>query len=169
MYAPGVKVGATAQIGLPENPEKVYAAKVVRIAGGLDAMTRTLQVEINLPNDQAHLLPGAYATVTLSLLNTHEKRLTLPTNSLLFRPDGVYVVLVQNEHAHLALVQLGSDLGARVEIVAGVEPEDQVVINPPDSILDGQSLLAQAWKTPATAVTPASAAHSPAQSPAKGG
>jgi membrane fusion protein, multidrug efflux system len=167
MYAQGVKVGAAAGVRLTELPGQVFEAKVVRASGGIDPVTRTLQVEVDLPNNKGLLMSGAYATVSLTLTSPASQMLTVPNNALLFRPEGVFVVVVQDDTSHLKPVKLGRDLGTRIQIVEGLDAQDQVVINPPDAILDGQALVATAWKDPKAATAAAvgaSAAASAASS-----
>lgn len=160
-YAPQVKVGSEAKITLVEIPGKVFMGKVVRTAGAIDATTRTMQVEINLPNADGKLLPGAYAEVELKTAQTATPKITIPNNALLFRPEGTMVAVVQADgKVHLQKVSLGRDLGTQIELTDGVAPQDHVVINPPDSLYDGAPVVATVLAPPKSKGTPAPAAGS---------
>ena len=141
--SPHLKAGIAATITLSELPGERFTGKVVRTAGAIDPVTRTLQVEVNLPNHDGRLLPGAYVEVALQVDAATRSILTVPNNSLLFRAEGTLVATV-SEHGtvHLQKVSLGRDLGARIELLAGVTPTDRVIINPSDSLADGDSVVA---------------------------
>ncbi len=136
-YARSVAEGQNAEIILPDQPGKKYPAKVVRTAGSMDAASRTLLTELEVDNAKGELLAGSYAQVRLSD-SSADASLTVPSNTLLFRPDGPVVAAVLDGH-HITLkhVKLGRDFGASVETLDGVEAHDRIVINPPDSMVDG--------------------------------
>ena len=111
----------------------------MRTAGAIDPATRTLQIEIRVPNAERSLLPGAYVDVALKLKSDGE--LVLPTNTLLFSAAGSKVAIVQPDgKVRLQIVTLGTDYGHEVQIKTGLKPDDKVITNPPDSISDGQSV-----------------------------
>jgi RND family efflux transporter MFP subunit len=150
MFSPSVKTGDAAEVRLAEMPGKVFEGKVVRMATAIDPVSRTMQVEINLANDKQVLMPGSYVTVTLKIKGSSSLTLTVPNNALLFRPEGVYVAAVADEKIKLKPVKLGRDLGQSIQIIEGITEQDQVVINPPDAVLDGAPVVATAYeKAPA--------------------
>jgi RND family efflux transporter MFP subunit len=139
-YSQGVKVGqASADIVLAEFPGRRFAGKLVRTANAINATTRTLLVEIDVPNPSDTLLSGSYAEVHLKVPSQNSTYL-LPVSSLLFRTDKLQVGVVKEGKVTIADVTPGRDLGAEIEIVAGLRPDDQVVVNPPDSLVSGQEV-----------------------------
>jgi RND family efflux transporter MFP subunit len=142
-YAPSVKVGQKAYLELPEVPGRKFEGKVVRTADAIDPATRTLLTEVDVPNRDHKLMPGAFAHVHFAV-PVKAERLTVPTNALLFRPDGARAAVVGADHKiHLKAVQIGRDFGTKVEILGGLSPEDQVVVDPSDSLEDGLSVKAK--------------------------
>jgi len=137
VYAAQIKTGDTVTVTLAERAGEKYRGTVARTARAIDAVTRTMQVEIRVPNPSDALITGSYVQVTLPI-NVDVKALVVPTNVLLFRPDGTRVALVDGAgHVHLTLVKLGTDFGSTVEILSGLNASDQVVLNPADSLADG--------------------------------
>lgn len=111
-------------------------AKVVRTSGAIDTASRTLLVELELPNPGRRLLPGSFAQARFADSN-HNAPLTVPSNALMFRTDGATVAKVDgSNHVKLTRVVQGRDFGPVVEILSGVSASDRLVINPPDSIVD---------------------------------
>jgi RND family efflux transporter MFP subunit len=138
-----VHAGQAVVVTQSELPGRNFPGVVRRTAGAIDPATRTLQIEIGLPNAQGELLPGAFVSVGLALGENH--RLLAPSNSLILRAEGPRVALVDDGgHVHLQGVQLGRDLGQSIEVLGGLKPGDRVVLNPPDAIADGQSVVVQA-------------------------
>jgi RND family efflux transporter MFP subunit len=134
-----VHVGESVDILRPEAPDKPSVGRIVRTAGAIDPATRMLQVEIQVANVGYALLPGAYVDVALTLKS--DGGLILPTNALLFGAAGSRVAVIQPDNKiKLQAVTLGIDYGRDVEIKKGLKPEDKVVMNPPDSIRDGQQV-----------------------------
>lgn len=140
--APRIKVGSDAVVTLSELPGQSFTGKVVRTAGAIDPATRTLQVEINLPNAEGKLLPGSYVQVALQTAAADKPTLTVPNNALLFRPEGTLVATVTDGKVHLQKVTLGRDLGVRIEILNGLKPSDKLIVNPPDSLAEGDAVEA---------------------------
>jgi RND family efflux transporter MFP subunit len=138
-YSRGIKVGMTADLTLAEFPDRKFQGKVVRTADDISVTTRTLLIEIDVDNPAGTLLTGSYAEVHLKV-PTANSTFLLPVNTLLFRTEGLRVGVVQNGKVELAAVTPGHDFGDQIEIVSGVKPNDQIIINPPDSIVPGQEV-----------------------------
>ena len=136
-FAGAIAVGQSAEVTLNGHTGRSVRAKVVRTAGVLDATSRTLLTELELPNSDHSILPGSYAQVRF-IEAINEVALTIPANTLLFRPEGPSVGVVKGDgEVELRAVVLGRDLGARVEIISGVGLQDRLVLNPPDSLIAG--------------------------------
>ena len=101
--------------------------------------TRTLLIEIDVDNPAGTLLTGSYAEVHLAV-PTHASTFLLPVNALIFRSEGLHVATVKSGKVDLVAVTPGHDFGSQIEIVSGLNAEDQVIINPPDSIVSGQQV-----------------------------
>ena len=135
-----VPVGATARVQIPEQPGAHYTGKVVRDSGALDAQTRALRVELLVTDPSGKLLPGTYVQAAFDI-PAAEGTYRLPVSTLIFRGQGAQVaVLSADNHIALRKVQMGRDFGTEYEIVAGVNASENVVLNPPDSLLDGQAV-----------------------------
>lgn len=142
-HARSVTVGQKADLTLTEIPGRKFPATIVRTAGAVDAASRTLLTELQVDNDKGEILAGSYAQVRLPDLRP-EPVVTLPSNTLVFRPEGVVVAVVADQHVHFRPISIGRDFGSVVEILSGVGPQDQVVVNPSDSLLDGAEVRAVA-------------------------
>jgi RND family efflux transporter MFP subunit len=138
-YSQGIKVGMTADLSLAEFPGRKFQGKLVRTAEAINMTTRTLLIEIEVDNPTGTLLTGSYAEVHLKVA-THASTLLLPVNTLLFRSEGLRAGVVKDGKVALAAVTPGRDFGNQIEIVSGLKPEDQVIINPPDSLVSGQQV-----------------------------
>jgi RND family efflux transporter MFP subunit len=138
-YSQGIKAGMTADLSLAEFPDRKFQGKLVRTASAINVTTRTLLVEIEVDNFSGTLLTGSYAEVHLKI-PTQASTLLLPVNALLFRTEGLRVGVVKDGKVVLAAVTPGRDFGNQIEIVSGLKPNDQVIINPPDSIVSGQQV-----------------------------
>jgi RND family efflux transporter MFP subunit len=138
-YSRGIKVGMTADLSLAEFPDRKFQGKVVRTADAINVTTRTLLIEIDVDNPTGTLLTGSYAEVHLAV-PTQASTFLIPVNTLLFRTEGLRVGVVQDGKAVLTTVTPGHDFGDQIEIVSGLKAEDQVIINPPDSIVSGQEV-----------------------------
>jgi RND family efflux transporter MFP subunit len=136
-YSQGTKVGMTADLSLAEFPGRKFQGKLVRTAEAINMTTRTLLIEIDVNNPAGELLTGSYAEVHLKV-PTQASTLLLPVNTLIFRSQGLRVGVVKDGKVELAAVTPGRDSGNQIEIVSGIKPDDQVIINPPDSIVSGQ-------------------------------
>jgi RND family efflux transporter MFP subunit len=138
-YSQAIKPGMTADLSLAEFPGRKFQGKVVRTAEAINVTTRTLLVEVDVDNPSGTLLTGSYAEVHLAV-PTQASTFLIPVNTLIFRSEGLHVATVKGGKVALASVTPGRDFGNEIEIVAGLKPDDQVVINPPDSIVSGQAV-----------------------------
>jgi RND family efflux transporter MFP subunit len=137
VYAHEIKVGAPVTVTLAERVGEQYRGTIARTARAIDTATRTMQVEIRVPNPTGALITGSYVQVTLPI-DADAHALVVPTNVLLFRPEGTRIALVDPAgRVHLTLVQLGTDFGTRVEVLSGLAPTDRIIVNPADSLADG--------------------------------
>ena len=138
-YSRGVKVGMTADLSLAEFPARKFQGKLVRTADAINLTTRTLLIEIDVDNPTGTLLTGSYAEVHLAV-PTQGSDFLIPVNTLLFRSEGLRVGIVRDGKVVIAPVTPGHDFGNEIEIVAGLKADDQVIVNPPDSIVQGQQV-----------------------------
>lgn len=135
-----IKVGAPAEVELEEMPGQKFVGKIARTADAIDPTTRTLLTEIDVPNKDGRLLPGAYAQVRFAIHSQHTS-VTVPVNTMLFRAEGPRVAVVMaNNTVQLRPINIGRDYGSSLEILNGVEPGDNVIVNPADSLEDGQKV-----------------------------
>jgi len=138
-YSQGIKVGMTADLNITEFPGRKFQGKLVRTANDINVTTRTLLIEIDVDNPTGTLLTGSYAEVHLAV-PTQASTFLLPVNTLIFRSEGLHVATVKDGKVVLTAVTPGHDFGNQIEIVAGLKANDQVIINPPDSIVSGQAV-----------------------------
>jgi RND family efflux transporter MFP subunit len=136
-YSQGIKTGMTAELALAEFPGRRFQGKLVRTADAINMTTRTLLIEIDVDNPTGTLLTGSYAEVHLKV-PTQASTYLLPVNALIFRSEGLQVGIVKDGKATLSPVTPGHDFGNKIEVVSGLKANDQVIINPPDSIVSGQ-------------------------------
>ena len=140
IYSPHVKSGLRADLALAEYPGRKFEGTVVRNSGAIDNVTRTLLVEIDVNNPTGELKPGGYIEVHLKLPSS-VATFTLPVNATIFKSAGMQVATVKDGKT-IALVPItpGRDFGTEMEILAGLNGGDSVVINPPDSLTDGETV-----------------------------
>jgi RND family efflux transporter MFP subunit len=138
-YSQGIKVGMTGDLSLAEFPARTFRGTLVRTADSINVTARTLLIEIDVDNPTGTLLTGSYAEVHLKVPE-HKSTLILPVNTLIFRSEGLRVGIVKDGKVVLVAVTPGHDFGDRIEIVSGLTPDDQVIVNPPDSIVSGQAV-----------------------------
>jgi RND family efflux transporter MFP subunit len=138
-YSQGINVGMTADLSLAEFPGRKFQGKLVRTAEAIAVTTRTLLIEIDVDNPTGTLLTGSYVEVHLKVPEL-KSTLILPVNTLIFRSEGLRVGIVKDGKVVLTAVTPGHDFGDRIEIVSGLTPDDQVIVNPPDSIVSGQAV-----------------------------
>jgi len=138
--APSIRRGMSAYIELREFPGQKFEGRVVRTADAIDPATRTLLTEIDVPNKDQHLLPGSYAQVHFAV-PVQTVRISVPVNALLFRAEGPRVAVVgTDQKVHLKPVIIGRDFGTKLEILGGINADDKIVVNPADSLEDGQQV-----------------------------
>src|SRR5438270_1266865 len=142
-FSQQVKPGTKALMDVTSLPNRHFAAAVTRTADAIDAISRTLTVELDIANPSGELLPGAYANVHFQLpLNAVP--LVLPSSTILFQAEGPQVgVLNSQGQVELRRVTLGHDFGDTIEILTGVRPADAVIANPPDSLTNGMHVAVQ--------------------------
>jgi RND family efflux transporter MFP subunit len=138
-YSQGVKTGMTADLSLAEFPGRKFEGKLVRTSDDINMTTRTLLIEVDVDNPAGTLLTGSYAEVHLAIPSQASTYL-LPVNTLIFRSEGLRVGIVKDGKVVLTAVTPGHDFGNEIEIVSGLKSDDQVIINPPDSIVSGQEV-----------------------------
>jgi RND family efflux transporter MFP subunit len=136
-YSSSTRPGLPATITLQEFPGRSFKGRLVRTSESIDAASRTLLVEVDVDNPTRELLPGAYAEVHFQVPNA-TRALILPVSALIFRSQGMQAGVVENGHAVLKDITIGRDFGNEVEIVAGLNPSDSVIVNPPDSLVSGE-------------------------------
>jgi RND family efflux transporter MFP subunit len=138
-YSQGIKAGMTADLALAEFPGRKFQGKLVRTADAINMTTRTLLIEVDVDNPTGTLLTGSYAEVHLKV-PTQASTYLLPVNTLIFRTEGLQVGIVKDGSVALTTVTPGHDFGNQIEIVAGLNASDQIIINPPDSVVSGQKV-----------------------------
>ena len=135
-YANAVSNGGSVTLTETDRPDESFKGILVRNSNAIDPRSRTLTAEADVDNSNGHLLPGAYVFVHLQLPgNSHS--VTLPSNALLFRAEGLRVAVIRQNHVVLAPISIGRDYGNTVEVTSGLTPQDAVVLDPPDSLAAG--------------------------------
>jgi RND family efflux transporter MFP subunit len=150
VYARQIKEGVAVTVTLADRVGEQYRGFIARTARAIDASTRTMQVEIRVPNPTGALIVGSYVQVTMPI-GVNPQALVVPTNVLLFRPEGPRVATVDSGgHVRLNPVKLGTDFGTSVEVLGGVGAGDRIIVNPADSLADGDlvTLVAPQAKAP---------------------
>ena len=139
-YAPAMHPGVEATITLQELPGQKFTAAVARTADAIDVTSRTLQTEVDVPNKDGRLLPGSFGEVHFRpRIDAH--KVTIPQNAMLFRREGAQVAVVGPDNkVELRHIGIGRDYGNTLEIVSGVTEDDRIIVNPSDSIEDGQKV-----------------------------
>ncbi len=140
IYAASIRPSLSATIELPSFPGQRFSGGVARTADAIDPGTRTLRTEIDVPNRDGRLFPGSYAQVHFGV-KVASVRMSVPVNALLFRAEGPRAVVVGGDgKAHLKPVVIGRDYGTDVEILGGLDPSEEIVLNPSDSLEEGQTV-----------------------------
>ena len=132
----GVKPGIEAVIRVPAMPNLTFHGQVARIADALQPGTRTLLTEVDVPNPDGALQPGVYCTVQLKIPR-QSPALIVPASAIIFNQNGMQVAVVESGVAHLRKIAITADYGTEVEINAGVQNGDQVILQPPVNLADG--------------------------------
>lgn len=135
----GVAPGVDADIRVPEIPGRTFAGKVTRTATALQPGSRTLLTEIDVPNPDGLLSPGIYCTVELSVPR-RTPSMMIPSDALVFDQNGLHVVVVRSGTVHFQQVSISRDFGTTVEVRDGVQPGDQVVLNPAVNLAEGSKV-----------------------------
>ena len=143
--AEAARDGAKEAVTFDEYPGQQFEGTVVRNSDSIDPQTRTLNVEVDIDNTSGKIMPGAYAFVHFNLSSqksasqrdAEAESLTVPANTLLFRAEGLRAAVVRDGKALLIPVQIGRDYGSTVEIISGLQPSDEVIVNPSDSLESG--------------------------------
>jgi RND family efflux transporter MFP subunit len=139
--------GARAALTLDEFPGETFQGTIVRNSDAIDLASRTLNVEVDVDNAQGRIRTGAYVFVHLKMPQSSHaatQSLTIPANTLLFRSEGLRVGVVRNGRAELVPITIGRDYGATVEVVTGLQPADQIIVNPSDSLTSGSPVRVSA-------------------------
>jgi RND family efflux transporter MFP subunit len=138
LYSHDTKPGMKADLTLPEMPGRRFTGTLVRTADALDPATRTLLVEVDVPNSSGLLFPGAYTEVHFAI-KSNVPTLIIPATSVIFRSEGLRVPVVVNGNCVRFLpITVGRDFGTTIEVVSGLPSDAVVVANPPDSLVDGE-------------------------------
>jgi RND family efflux transporter MFP subunit len=135
----GVKPGVEAVIRVPAMSNLTFHGKVARIAGALQPGTRTLLTEVDFPNSDGALQPGVYCTVELKVPR-QSPALIVPASAIIFNQNGMQVAVVENGVAHLHKIVITTDYGTEVEVNAGIKDGDQVILQPPVNLADGEKV-----------------------------
>lgn len=139
-YSHATTPGLKAELSLPELPGRRFPGSLVRTADALDPTTRTLLVEVDVNNTTGLLMPNAYTEVHFKVKGA-QSALTIPSACLLFRSEGIRLPIVKDENrAALVPVSLGRDFGATIEVLSGADENTAVIANPPDSLVDGETV-----------------------------
>ncbi len=139
IYAPFTRRGVKGSIELASLPGQAFKGEIERTADSIDPTTRTLRTEIDVPNPKSELFPGAFAQVHFAV-NVTTPRLSVPVNALLFRAEGTKAAVIHDGKVHLQPVVIGRDYGTDVEILGGLNADDTLVLNPSDSLEEGQAV-----------------------------
>ena len=135
----GVAPGVDAVVHVPELPDREFPGKVTRIADALQPGTRTLLTEIDIPNPDGALSPGIYCTIEFHIPRKTPS-LSVPADAIIFNHKGMQVAVVNDGKAEIRKVRVTRDLGTRVEVDTGIKAGDQVILNPPVTLVDGSKV-----------------------------
>jgi RND family efflux transporter MFP subunit len=137
IYQTSVRDGDHVSLTLDAFPGRTFTGTLARNSNSIDLTSRTLNVEVDLDNPNGQLLPGAYAFVHLKIPASNGA-MTVPANTLLFRSEGPRIGVVKNGHVHLTPITIGRDYGKSVEIISGITPQDALIVDPTDSLAEGE-------------------------------
>jgi RND family efflux transporter MFP subunit len=157
-----VRVGQTAELSLNERPGQLFTAKIVRSSDSLDPATRTMLVEVQVPNPRGDLLPGMYANVTLRAARENPP-LLIPSEALVARAQGTMAAVVDaTGSVHFTPIQVGRDSGTELEVLSGLQEGMQVIVNPNDKVREGVLVETRPFLRPRQAGSAAPAQPAPA-------
>jgi RND family efflux transporter MFP subunit len=143
VYTGAIRLGEKIDLGFPEHPGQLFQGKLVRTAKAIDPVNRTLLVEIDIDNRKGELMPGSLAQVHFRTAAVGQT-FVIPVSALIFRHEGLRVATVgSNDVAHLVPIVIGQDNGATVEVISGLNANDRVIQDPPDSIIEGEKLYVE--------------------------
>lgn len=149
IYSSVTRPGIKAYLTLPEFPGRKFPGTLVRTANAITPASRTLLIEVDVNNSSGALLPGAYAEVHIGIPGKASTYI-VPIATLIFRSQGIQLATVDDgKHAKLVSVTLGRDFGTRVEVVSGITDTDSIIVNPPDSLVDGEEVRVNTQGQPA--------------------
>jgi RND family efflux transporter MFP subunit len=137
VYTNQVRTGSHVVVTSDAIPDAKFTGTIARNSNAIDISSRTLNVEVDVINADHKLLPGQYAFIHLPIPPSSSS-MTLPSGALLFRAEGLRVGVVREGRVQLVPIEVGHDYGAKVEITSGLAPQDQVILNPPDSLAQGE-------------------------------
>src|SRR6202167_5902048 len=136
-FEQAAKNGSPATLTLNEFPGRTFPGTIVRNSNSIDLASRTLLVEVDADNPTGELLPGAYVSVHLKFTGTSATALTIPVTTVLFRSEGIRAAVVRDGKAELVPITIGRDFGDSLEVLAGLQPKESLIVNPPDSLISG--------------------------------
>ena len=143
LYTPAAKLGMKFNITFPESPDRTFQGTLVRTARAIDPVSRTLLVELDIDNREGQIMPGALAQVHFKTPIVNPT-FVIPVSALIFRTQGLQVAtVVDGNKAHLILITIGQDDGATAQVVTGLTANDKVIQDPPDSIIEGETVSPQ--------------------------
>ena len=158
-YAAQISTGMSAALEFTDRPGQRYSATVASTAHALDAVSRTLQVELQIDNSRGELLPGSYVQVSFTMPPS-PGTLRVPVNTVIFRGKSPQVATIDDgHHVRLRDITEGRDFGTEIEVLAGIGANDTLVVNPPDSLADGAQVRIQPAQPQESGAAPA-AEHS---------
>ncbi len=140
-FAPSVRVGQSAGVLAQEFPGRVFPGRVTRTSNSLDEKSHTLLAEVQVANPDHRLLPGMYVQVKFEV-GRIAPPLVVPSDALMTRSAGTFVVAVENGAVRYRKVAVGRDYGPNLEIISGLEGHEQVVVNPRDDLKEGETVVA---------------------------
>lgn len=139
-YSVSAKPGLPATLELQQFPGKMFKGTLVRTADSIDLASRTLLTEVDVDNATGELLPGAFTQVHLKI-PSGAPSVVIPVTALIFRAQGLQAAAVNDgKHAEIRNITLGRDYGSEVEVVSGLTAQDHVMVNPPDSLVEGEQV-----------------------------
>ena len=145
-YEQAAQNGASATLTLNEFPGRIFKGTVVRNANSIDLASRTLLVEVDVDNPTGELLPGAYVSVHLKYTGAKAQAVTIPVTTVLFRSEGLRAAVVRDGRAELVPITVGRDFGDSLEVLAGLRPQESLILNPPDSLISGTPVKIETTK-----------------------
>ncbi|MCL5263128.1 MAG: efflux RND transporter periplasmic adaptor subunit [Acidobacteria bacterium] len=137
VYVSAIHIGEQVPVTSDAYPNELFHGTIVRTSDSINLTTRTLNVEVDVNNRDHKLLPGQYAFVHFGI-PAAKGAMLLPSNTLLFRTHGLRVGVVKDGRVQLVPIKIGRDYGAQVEVISGLSPSDQVILNPSDSLAQGE-------------------------------